>query len=312
MILRGKGNVSLASVVSLHDALYCRKYGLDPLNTMREVLSPGNGLYVAFHNREIPPYPKEDTVNCKAVETEKGVVLFSDDESGSRSMKSYLQYLANDFYSPNFGVETLRIHNIAAQTEEVAGKVNLCFAHGTPGEADVTAEDPVPQAVYADPGILKNGYCEKEYDMRATQENFWKLANFDTGEDLGVTQRNWDIAGLQYTVRYGYDDGIAEDSYYPGMAFSYAEQFDGIGRRTDHAANEQEKQQTGNEGRTLAGAILQRDFPDIRRSLACIPDMQRQGVSRYIDRDAFETLLKPEPPRQVPSVTPKKGKGKTI
>lgn len=121
----GKTKPRLA--MNMKGALYCRKYGLDPITVSMSEFSDTNEKYRTFRNMDIPPYSDEPTMPCKAVETEKGVVLFNDDESGNFRLREYLQYLADNFYEPDFGINTLRIYDLDIPEEKIPLAMNYCF-----------------------------------------------------------------------------------------------------------------------------------------------------------------------------------------
>ena len=93
-------------------------------------LSDANEKYRTFRNTDIPPFPKEETQSCFAVETERGVVLFSDAAEG---FNGYLQYLTDKFYDPDFGVNTLRLYELDIPTAQVPEGIDRCFDYDTPG-----------------------------------------------------------------------------------------------------------------------------------------------------------------------------------
>lgn len=124
------GKTSPKLAMSMKGALYCRKYGLDPVTVPMAELSDTNEKYRTFRNTDIPLFPKEETQSCFAVETERGVVLFSDAAEG---FNGYLQYLTDKFYDPDFGVNTLRLYELDIPTAKVPEGIDRCFDYDTPG-----------------------------------------------------------------------------------------------------------------------------------------------------------------------------------
>ena len=119
-------------VMTMKGALYCRKYGLDPITVPMADFSDTNEKYRTLRNTDIPLYQEELTTSCKAVETEKGVLLFSDDNRGISQFDEYLQYLADNFYEPDFGINTLRIYDLNLPSDKLPEEINRCFNYERP------------------------------------------------------------------------------------------------------------------------------------------------------------------------------------
>lgn len=166
------GNVKPKLAVNMKIALYCHKHGLDLLTVPLDEFSDDNERFRTFRNAEIPPFPDEPTKPCKAVETEKGVVLFSDNERGNNQLGQYLQYLSDHFYEKDFGIETLRLYELDIPMQEVPETVNRCMSNERTEQYNSGPDDPAPDNVYADKSILSYGNCTKTFDMRATGDNF--------------------------------------------------------------------------------------------------------------------------------------------
>lgn len=123
------GNVSPKLAMTMKGALYCRKYGLDPMTVPMAELSDTNQQYRTFKNNGIPLFPEEKKDFCIGVETEKGVVLFSRDSGG---YYGYLQYLANKFYESDFEIDTLRIYDLYIPSDKIPKGIDLCFDYDNP------------------------------------------------------------------------------------------------------------------------------------------------------------------------------------
>ena len=272
-------------------------------------LSDTNERYHTFRNTDIPLYQGKPTTPCKAVETEKGVVLFSDAAGG---FKGYLQYLADNFYEPDFGVDTLRLYELDIPAGKVPKGIDSCFDYNAPKWSEITYDDPIPGHVYVDKSILEHGYCVVEFDMRATQDNFWNYIFLNGKDELSVLGKNYNISALQFIRQNGYQDDIANNPAYPGY-FRYTDRFAVIADRMNTSQDDPDKLAALKKAAgDLASTILNNDFPERRKSTCVVPEMQWRGLMKYYDRDAFEALVRIDAPRHVPSVTPKKSNGQTL
>lgn len=77
--------LDIRHAVTLKDLLYCYKYDLDPLaeGNCGNMLST-KADYRQFRNEGLPPVAREDLRRCRAVETERGAVLFTQEPDGRR------------------------------------------------------------------------------------------------------------------------------------------------------------------------------------------------------------------------------------
>lgn len=66
------------------------------------------------------------------VETDKGVLLFSEDIRGEMQYSDYMyKYIENDFFDPEFTVKSLAVHKLRGWPSLMENKVNR---YGEPGK----------------------------------------------------------------------------------------------------------------------------------------------------------------------------------
>ena len=187
--------LDIRHAVTLKDLLYCYKYDLDPLaeGNCGNMLST-KADYRQFRNEGLPPVAREDLRCCRAVETERGTVLFTQEPDGREACERYMQHHADCFFDPDLGVETLRVYEVEADPDGFWDKVNPQVLPTAGGMMWV------PEHPFVDAEVLRRGYCLKEYDMRATADNFWAFVNPQHGENLYVSNGIRDLTGcLLYT-----------------------------------------------------------------------------------------------------------------
>lgn len=231
---------------------------------------------------KIDQMKKQPEINFEGVETERGVMLFSTNSVGSELQVNYLQSIADNFYNPALGVETLRIYELETIPAVLADKVNASF----------TKWPPIQPNVYIAPAVVHRGYCFCEYDMRASYENLLEFSGPESTYMLHVSDRNYDISVLQYLVAEGLNPDDIFTDLDEGLAFSYEPRFENLKKRIEDAKTDEKKLQISEEGRMMAAKILMEDFSDIRQFSPNVPKLLAQGVSRFLDHDGYRELEK--------------------
>lgn len=217
------------------------------------------------------------------VETDKGVLLFSNDISGETQFSDYMyKYVENSFFDPEFAVKSLSIHELRGWPSLMEKKVNHCKNYFGEWEN----EEAMRQWAFQDKSVLKNLTESETYNLAPTWENFYKLTDVKKGLGLTRSADNYDRMTLLYIVDKGYPiDGLIDE--YPDN-FSFHEHFEKIenkllGRdRWDVYDEMQEK------AKKLAGSLLKEHFPNMRQ------------------------VEKASPERKVEKEIPKKSKGRKM
>lgn len=63
------------------------------------------GRLSAVPQRGLPPVAREDLRRCRAVETERGTVLFTQEPDGREACERYMQHHADCFFDPDLGLK---------------------------------------------------------------------------------------------------------------------------------------------------------------------------------------------------------------
>lgn len=218
--------LDIRHAVTLKDLLYCYKYDLDPLaeGNCGNMLST-KADYRQFRNEGLPPVAREDLRRCRAVETERGAVLFTQEPDGREACERYMQHHADCFFDPDLGVETLRVYEVEADPDGFWDKVNPQVLPTAGGMMWV------PEHPFVDAEVLRRGYCLKEYDMRATADNFWAFVDPQHGENLYVSNGIRDLTGLQIIMQRGYGYLMQNAERYWNREFVFRSGFDNIERK---------------------------------------------------------------------------------
>lgn len=281
--------LDIRHAVTLKDLLYCCKYGLDPLaeGNCSNMLST-KADYRQFRNEGLPPVAREDLRRCRAVETERGTVLFTQEPDGREACERYMQHHADCFFDPDLGVETLRVYEVEADPDGFWDKVNPQVLPTAGGMMWV------PEHPFVDAEVLRRGYCLKEYDMRATADNFWAFADPQHGENLYVSNGIRDLTGLQIIMQRGYGYLMQNAERYWNREFVFRSGFDNIERKYASDLSDEGRAAKRKEQYNLAAYILDRKFPIRRRPSSEIPPMQAEGIRTFRNFDAINLLFRPD------------------
>ena len=281
--------LDIRHAVTLKDLLYCYKYDLDPLaeGNCGNMLST-KADYRQFRNEGLPPVAREDLRRCRAVETERGTVLFTQEPDGREACERYMQHHADCFFDPDLGVETLRVYEVEADPDGFWDKVNPQVLPTAGGMMWV------PEHPFVDAEVLRRGYCLKEYDMRATADNFWTFVNPQHGENLYVSNGIRDLTGLQIIMQRGYGYLMQNAERYWNREFVFRNGFDNIERKYASDLSDEGRAAKREEQYNLAAYILDRKFPIRRRPSSEIPPMQAEGIRTFRNFDAINLLFRPD------------------
>ena len=279
----------IRQALTLYDLLYCRKHGLDPLaaqNTARNLCYKDD--YAGFRNESIPAL-SQPGAPYRAVETEGGVALFRRGERGDEAARSFFAFLTThpDGRGLTCGVETLRIYDVELSEEQYSSEACLPYF-------DHEQMRFVPRHSGRCDSVLQRGCCLKEYDMRATADNFWAFVNPQHGENLYVSNGIRDLTGLQIIMQRGYGYLMQNAERYWNREFVFRSGFDNIERKYASDLSDEGRAAKREEQYNLAAYILDRKFPIRRRPSSEIPPMQAEGIRTFRNFDAINLLFRPD------------------
>ena len=279
----------IRQALTLYDLLYCRKHGLDPLaaqNTARNLCYKDD--YAGFRNESIPALALPGAP-YRAVETEGGVALFRRGERGDEAARSFFAFLTThpDGRGLTCGVETLRIYDVELSEEQYSSEACLPYF-------DHEQMRFVPRHSGRCDSVLQRGCCLKEYDMRATADNFWAFVNPQHGENLYVSNGIRDLTGLQIIMQRGYGYLMQNAERYWNREFVFRSGFDNIERKYASDLSDEGRAAKREEQYNLAAYILDRKFPIRRRPSSEIPPMQAEGIRTFRNFDAINLLFRPD------------------
>lgn len=143
-----------------------------------------------------------------AVRTDKGILLFDDSGRGLRCMDRYLQYLADQYFSPRLDSLTrLEVYHFSTGSREMSDRAKGCAAMFTP---DDRTDFIPPKAVYLPGGLLEEFRPAIRRSMGTSKAEFQE---FVRTFGLRATNEAIEIASL-FNIR---SDGLHDPAQLEGL-----------------------------------------------------------------------------------------------
>ena len=197
------------------------------------------------------------------VETDKGVLLFSEDIRGEMQYSDYMyKYIENDFFDPEFTVKSLAVHKLRGWPSLMENKVNR---YGEPENTEA-----MWQQAFQDKSVLKNAIESETYHLAPTWENYYKLTDVKKGLGLTRGADNYDRMVLLYIKERGYPrDGVIDE--YPD-SFSFHKQFEKIAGKLTGRDRWDVYDEMQEKAKRLAERLLKENFPAMRQKGTAVPE----------------------------------------
>ena len=185
-------------IISMRDMVYCLSHNIDPLSQIGDhyIISREKDYMTTKNNPEMAKVLMDrfmqGNTSYLGIETNKGVLLFSNYGKGEQQSEQFLQNLANDFYHPYFGYNKLVLHTINTWPSLTEGKVDLCYK-----ELLLENNEDIPDNAFVSDDILNYSCKEIEFDLTPTWRNFNRLIEENPYSPLQVSPENYEIMTLQ-------------------------------------------------------------------------------------------------------------------
>lgn len=280
----------------LYPAMYCVQHRLDPLLPENSGAALSKSIdYQSAVLRYSCFGERTEEKNYIGIETDRGMLLFDNTERGEQLQKLYKDFFVNNFFDPRLDNITFLKTIELIPTETQKAKINPDI---TP-DMLYNTERELFGVVSADRylNLKKIGIYDivEHYDMTATLANFTAISRHGKDELPSLTDDTYNIGCLLHLASPECKTPDIEDEL-PNL-FYYGNHFNPLSERFAEAATEGEKAQIMASVRELAGHLLKRDFPNIRRPRAAIPERKKQfGVAGATTE---------RPARQLPDVAKK-------
>lgn len=258
-------------IVTLREAYYCQKEGIDPLSLDAETKSR-IGLPSEYGRDDLNRFPF-----CRAVDTGHGVLLYDISyKAGQEAYQSLLQHCADHFFDPDMNMEEMRIYDLHRDFDftplvEHAETLNFNFHYRAHGFS--------MQKLFGmsllDPEILREGVLRKSYDMRPLSENY---SQFMTRENVSLynTHHTFSIAILDHITRNGYPTWELDPQWLEICPLSA--QFRDLSARIVPCEDSQVMESLQRQACSKAAELLEEYFPN-RRKAPC-PELEQTVEQR--------------------------------
>lgn len=244
-----------AHVVRLRDVMFCHAHGIPPMSSIgaHDVLlkhkafsfsdNRNNDIFIQEKNYEFPCW--------KALESERGVLLFSDSENGKLAERKYRQYIVDHFFDPKFHIEFLNEYRVPTYMSLFVDQVNSFYDLRIKRATEREQITPIPQSFFASSELVKTGFCHARFDLSPTGQNFRQFA-----EGLKVPMDTCRLATLLYMLETGRCDAIHPEH---NQEYPYIHQCYDLYMETWDLETNNDEYKAG--VRELGETILHKEFP---------------------------------------------------
>lgn len=197
-----------SNVVRLRDAVFCHKMHIEPLSDQgsHDVLL-NHPHFTSSSNYYDDKLVKEENYRfpCwKALESERGVLLFSETENGKLAFRKYWQYLTDHFFDPKFHIEFLNEYHVPKFMDPYAGYVDRFYDLRIKRSIERESITPIPQEFFAPRELVRTGFCQQRFDMTPTGKNYELFADgMHIYKEIKVTLDNYRLASLLHLCECG-------------------------------------------------------------------------------------------------------------
>ena len=201
--------------------------------------------------------PKNDYEGYNAIETDKGVLLFSRTEEGFKLFHDYMSLYMDNFYNPLCNNTYFNLFYIESDDVKMREKCDIALKFP---EKHLPLQIPVKDECFTDTGVLKNSIDIKINGWEPNPEQIFQITDYVVGVYIPVRGDTFDIKTLQelangISFNQALRSGIMSD-------FKYEKEFLELALKEEKG---KETQENIKERITLASEILKRDYPDIRK-----------------------------------------------
>jgi len=247
-------------VVLLRDAVFCRQCGIELLSPEAEhahLIKRSNYEKITklrYNGVFLPS--NDERKKVIAVETDKGILLFSNNDKGIGGMVRLLQYYEREFFKALKTENRLRIYDVNGLNPDHLKQVDKGCS------IDLSEYlEAFPANCLVDADSLNISVLRKEYDLYPTVHNYGVFINGNVDEGY-MSDHNYRIAFLLHlTENASPFSGIDIENPYKR---SFHRCFRELNLALRWCSTEAEKEAVKREQIRVAKEILHRDYPWVR------------------------------------------------
>jgi hypothetical protein len=201
--------------------------------------------------------PKNGYDAYNAIETDKGVLLFSRTDTGFKSFHDYMSLFMDNLYNPACNNAYFNLHYIESDNPTLREKCDIALKFPE-RHLPLTIKD----ECYTDTSVLKGSLEVKVNSWEPTPEQVQQITDYVTGVHIPVRGNTYNISTLQEMA-----GGTSYNRLFLNGAmsdFKYEKEFLEPAKKMERCTTAAEADKLTRDIKNLAADILKSDYPDIR------------------------------------------------
>ncbi len=215
--------------------------------------------------------PKNGYGAYNAIETDKGVLLFSRTDAGFKLFHDYMGLFMDNLYNPLCNHTYFNLHYIESDNPTLRDKCDMALKFP---DKHLPLAIPIKDECYTDMSVLKDSLDVKVNGWEPTPEQIQRITDYVDGVHIPVRGDTFNISCLQEMA-----SGVSYNRVLLSGAmsdFKYEKEFLEVAKQVERCTDAAEAGKLNREIKTLASDILKCDFPDIR-TIPELPVKERLG-----------------------------------
>ncbi len=203
--------------------------------------------------------PKNGYDAYNAIETDKGVLLFSRTDAGFKLFHDYMGLFMDNLYNPLCNHNYFDLHYIESDNPALRDKCDMALKFPA---KHLPLAIPINDECYTDTSVLKDSLHVKVNGWEPTPKQIQQITDYVDGIHIPVRGDTFNISSLQEMA-----SGVSYNRVLLSGAmsdFKYEKEFLELAKQVERCTDVAEAGKLNREIKTLASDILKRDFPDIR------------------------------------------------
>ena len=204
--------------------------------------------------------PKNGYDGYNAIETDKGVLLFSRTNTGFKLFHDYMGLFMDNLYNPQCNNTYFNLHYIESDNPALRDKCDIALKFP---DKHLPLAIPIKEECYADTSVLKDSLEVKVNGWEPTPGQIQRITDYVDGVHIPVRGETFDISTLQEMA-----SGVSYNRVLINSAmsdFKYEQEFLELAKKMERCSDSIEAGKITNDIKNLANEILKRDYPDRRK-----------------------------------------------
>ena len=197
-----------------------------------------------------------------AIETDKGVLLFSRTKEGEAQFKKTISTYFDNIYNPSCDEKYMNIHYLECSNGTLKGQSDLALKFPALPQSDF----PVNQSFFTNKSVLKYSLQEDKFSLSPDYKSVEKILNHSLNGDYMPINVNGDTCNISVLQEIAAGEG---DNYSLAMqgvgGFKYNAGFKELADLSLSYSGHPHRYKVINAMKEVADKILSRDYPNIRK-----------------------------------------------